>query len=195
MRSWDWTRRPRWRQPEADLVLMTICFWPRPPTLLGLGIKAAWPPLGAQRKLIEEDAPERGMNYEIRHDGRTEGLGHRTGDLAIRRGWLGLGYRARSRRGNADSTSGAGVGNQLFRYCGGVRQRAVGGDTKPKPRWELHFVAMAKAWQFSSSVRRLWPVKGFGSDVSIHPYGDLNLRKTRSSSLGPGLLFRGIRWL
>ncbi len=32
---------------------------------------------------------------------------------------------------------------------------------------------MAKAWQFSSSVRRLGLVKGFGSDVSLHPYGEL----------------------
>ena len=65
---------------------------------------------------------------------------------------------------------------------------------KPKPRWELHFAAMAKAWQFSSSVRRLGLVKGFGSDVSLHPYGELARRRIHTSSLGLGLLFPGIRW-
>ena len=37
-------------------------------------------------------------------------------------------------------------------------------NPKPKPRWELHFAAMAKAWQFSSSVRRLGLVKGSAAD-------------------------------
>ena len=37
-------------------------------------------------------------------------------------------------------------------------------------------------------------VTGFGSDVSLHPYGVLARRRMRSFSLGLGLLFPGIRW-
>ena len=70
-----------------------------------------------------------------------------------------------------------------------VLNSRIGSLTKPKPRWELHFAAMAKAWQFSSSVRRLGLVKGFGSDVSLHPYGELARRRIHTSSLGLGLLF------
>ena len=66
--------------------------------------------------------------------------------------------------------------------------------TKPKPRWELHFGAMAKAGQVQTSVRRLGPVTGFGSDVSLHRCGVLAGRRMRSSALGLGLLFPGIRW-
>ena len=47
---------------------------------------------------------------------------------------------------------------------------------------------MAKAWQFSSSVRRVGLVKGFGSDVSLHRYGVLARRRIHTSSRRLALL-------